>query len=93
MAIGRFGIAKWSLDFPFGIAGKTAHALGLNGWPSWLEWCANGGDATKHWDEARKLTTRMGVARGERRQVDRDAQNDVVPVLRATLPSNHLWGE
>jgi hypothetical protein len=60
----------WSLDFPFGIARKTAHALGLNRWSEWLQWCANEADATKRRDEARKLTTQSGIAWGERRQVD-----------------------
>jgi hypothetical protein len=69
----------WSLDFPFGIARKTAQALGLNRWPAWLEWCAKEGDATKSRDEARKLTTHAGIAWGERRQVDRDHKTTWFP--------------
>jgi hypothetical protein len=71
----------WSLDFPFGIAKKTAHALGLNGWPAWLEWCAKGGDATDCRDEARERTTHAGVVWAERRQIDKDNKTTWFPLF------------
>jgi hypothetical protein len=75
------GPGWWSLDFPFGIAKETARALRLSSWPEWLLWCSGAGDATALRDEARELTSRAGVAWGQRRAVDESNQTTWFPLF------------
>jgi hypothetical protein len=71
----------WSLDFPFGIAKETAHALGLNSWPEWLKWCGGESDATTLRDDARELTNRAGMAWAKSRRVDESNQTTWFPLF------------
>ncbi len=73
----------WILDFPFGVARETALALGIDGnnWGGWLDWCADGGDATERRDAARVSVESSGSIWSARRAVDREHSTTWFPLF------------
>jgi hypothetical protein len=73
----------WVFDFPFGIARETAIALGIDGegWNGWLDWCAEGIDATERRDTARAAVERSQCAWSARRRIDEENRTTWFPLF------------
>lgn len=64
----------WCFDFPFGVAKRTAAALGVSSPEGWFQWCfgehRGEGYATLRRDAARDILAKRSVNWSERRNID-----------------------